>query len=371
VNDAELLAFHARLVAAKSVSKDEGPAADAAEDLLRARGVAPIRLDRNVAAVHGPEGAPTLHLCSHLDTVPPSPAWTRDPWTPAVVDGRVYGLGSNDAKASVAAMTAAFLRLRGSGLPLRLVLVLTAEEETGGKGAEALLPELARRGLAPDAALIGEPTSLDLAVAQKGLMVCELRATGRAVHAAHARALGAPNAIRLLARDLVALEDVDLGPDDADLGPTTMEPTVLTGGSARNLNPAEATCILDVRVNPAPGPEEIAARLRARVRHGELKVLSQRLRPQATPVDAAIVDACRTARPAARAFGSRGVSDWCFYGGVPAVKVGPGATERSHTPDEWVGVDEILAGAAFYEAAARAFAAKAAAPRGAAAGEGR
>jgi acetylornithine deacetylase len=162
--------------------------------------------------------------------------------------------------------------------------------------------------------------------------------------------------VRLLARDLVALEDADLGPDDAELGPTTMEPTVLTGSPARNQVPGEASCILDVRVNPSPSPEEIAGRLRARVRHGALNVLSSRLRPQATPLDEAIVRACRAARPSAKTFGSRGVSDWCFYGRTPAVKVGPGVTERSHTADEWVGVEEVTAGAAFYAAAVRAFA---------------
>ncbi len=357
MNDVELLLLHARLVATNSVSRDEGRAADLVAGTLKEHGIVPIRVGHNVAASHGPEDAPVLHLCSHLDTVPASAAWTRDPWTPSVESGRVYGLGSNDAKASVAGMISAFLALSAAGLPLRLVLALTAEEEVGGKGAETLLPELKRRGLAADAALIGEPTSLDLAVAQKGLMVCEIKTEGKSVHAAHARALGTPNPVRLLARDLVAIEAVDLGADDPDLGPVTLEPTVLSGSAARNLVPAEASCILDVRVNPTPPPEEIADRLRALVRHGVLNVLSSRLRPQSTPTDAAVVRACLAARPGARTFGSRGVSDWCFYGGVPAVKVGPGATERSHTADEWIGIEEITAGAAFYAAAARAFAA--------------
>jgi acetylornithine deacetylase len=315
-----------------------------------------LRFGNNVAAAAGPANAPTLHLCSHLDTVPPTSAWTRAPWTPVVENGRVYGLGSNDAKASVAAMIAAFLRLRAARVPLRVVLALTAEEEVGGKGAEALLPELARRGLAPDAALIGEPTGLDLAVAQKGLMVCELRTQGRPVHAAHARALGVRNPLLDLAQDLVRVAAVDLGPESTDLGPVTVEPTMISGGTARNLIPAEASCILDVRVNPSPAPEDVADRLRAAVRHGELRVLSSRLRPQATPLDAAIVRAGPRAKSGARTFASRGVSDWCFYGGVPAVKVGPGATERSHTPDEWIDEADLPAAAAFYVGAATAFA---------------
>jgi acetylornithine deacetylase len=357
VNDEDLLRLHRALVATPSVSRDEAAIAALVASTLEASGFRPLRIGNNVAAVHGPDGAPVLHLCSHLDTVPSTTAWTRAPWTPAVEDGRVYGLGSNDAKASVAAMIAAFVRLAARGAPIRTVLALTAEEEVGGKGVEELLPELRRVGLTPDAALIGEPTSLDLAVAQKGLMVCELKATGRSVHAAHARALGARNPIIDLAHDLVHASAADLGAASPDLGPTTVEPTMLSGGIARNLVPAEASCILDVRVNPSPSPEEVAEKLRASVRRAEFRVLSARLRPKATPVDAAIVRACLRARPEAKTFGSRGASDWCFYGDTPAVKVGPGATERSHTPDEWIDVREIPLAASFYVEAALAWSA--------------
>jgi acetylornithine deacetylase len=298
-----------------------------------------------------------LAFNSHIDTVPPAAGWTMKPWEPTVIDGRVFGLGSNDAKASVAAMTAAFLRLRAGGGPrgCRVALTLVVQEETGGDGAEILVPELARQGLGPDAAVIGEPTGLDVAVAQKGLLMLELRTKGQACHAAHGRALGAKNAVRELARDLVALEGVDLGPDDPELGPLTMEPTLAAGGTARNVVPAEASCALDVRINPGPDPDELLGRLRAAV-GGEVVVRSDRLKPCRTDPSHPLVPAALAARPGAVAFGSRGLSDWVYFRDCPSIKVGPGRTERSHTPDEFVLESEILEGAAFYEALVREWA---------------
>lgn len=350
-DDSALFALHAELVAIPSVSREEGPIADFVVARLAREGVAAERVGHNVFALHGPAGAPILAFNTHLDTVPASPAWTRPPHEPQTEHGRVYGLGSNDAKASAAAMTAAFLRLRARSepLPVRILLALSAQEELGGRGSEVLVPELVARGLRPAAAVIGEPTGLDIAVAQKGLLVCELTAEGTACHAAHGRALGARNAIRELARDLLALEDLDLGSDEW-LGPVTIEPTMLNAGTARNMVPGEATCLLDVRTNPAPNQRETAERLAAAVR-GRLHVVSERLRPCAIDAAHPLVRAARRARPGATTFGSRGLSDLVFFhaAGVPAIKVGPGRTERSHTPDEFVDAGEILDGAAFYE----------------------
>lgn len=349
MNDRELLAFHQEIVATPSVSRDEGRLTTRIQAFLRDRGVSVVRYGDNLYALTGDAG-PLLAFNSHMDTVPPAEGWTRKPWEPCVVEGRVYGLGSNDAKASVAAMTAAFLRLHAGGgaQGFRVLLTLVVQEETGGAGAEILVPELARRGLAPDVAVIGEPTGLDVAVAQKGLLMLELRSVGQACHAAHGRALGARNAVRELARDLVALESVSLGPDDPVLGPVTLEPTLLTGGTARNVVPAAASCALDVRINPGPDGEVLLGRLRDAVQ-GEIAVRSDRLKPCRTDAAHPLARAALAARPGAVAFGSRGLSDWVYFRDCPAVKVGPGRTERSHTPDEFVLESEILEGAAFFE----------------------
>ena len=290
-----------------------------------------------------------LLLDTHLDTVPPAPGWTRDPWkvTPEGEERRIHGLGSNDAKAAVAGMVAAFLAFKDVDLPFTLALALVEGEETKGTGTQAVLEELARRGLPLEAAVIGEPTGLDLAVAQKGLMVLELSARGTACHAAHAAALGAVNAARLLARDLVALESVDFGAPHAQLGPITLEPTQVKAGTARNVVPAEATAILDVRTTPSLPREEIVRRIREAVA-GEVRVLSDRLLPKETPVEIPLIEAARRARPGARLYGSATLSDMALLSGPPAVKCGPGKSERSHTPDEFVLEGEVLDGARFY-----------------------
>lgn len=157
-----------------------------------------------------------------------------------------------------------------------------------------------------------------------------------------------PNAIIELAHDLVALAGVDLGPAHPKLGPVTVEPTIVTGGTARNMVPAAASCILDVRINPEPGPDAIVARLQAAV-SGEVRVLSNRLRPYEISEGHPLVKAALDARPGARTFASRGLSDLVFFSGIPGIKVGPGSSERSHTPDEYVLESEVLEGAAFYE----------------------
>lgn len=340
----EILALHRAIVGIPSVSGTEADLAGFLEERLRQRGAAPIRVGQSVLALRG-EG-PLLLLDTHLDTVPPAPGWTRDPWQVEVVDGRVTGLGANDAKASVAAMVAAFLAFQEVDLPFTLALALVEGEETRGTGTEAILKELAERGLEIEAAVVGEPTGLDVAVAQKGLMVLELAARGEACHAAHAAALGATNAARLLARDLVALEGIDFGPAHPHLGPITLEPTQVKAGTARNVVPAEATAILDVRSTPALPRSEIVRRIRERVQ-GEVRVLSDRLLPAETPASAAVVEAARRSLPGVRLYGSSTMSDMAFLG-AGAIKCGPGRSERSHTPDEFVLEEEVLDGARFY-----------------------
>lgn len=357
LTDDEILALHRALLTIPSVSGDEKPIADFLEGWLAARGIGCERLGESLLVTCGPPPgeAPLLLFDTHLDTVPPGAGWTRAPFAPTVENGRVYGLGSNDAKAAVAAMLAAFLAVRARPSAVTLALALVEGEETRGKGTENVLAALAARGTSIDAAVVGEPTSLDLAVAQKGLLVLELVARGTACHAAHADALGAVNPILTLAGDLARLPLADLGPAHPQLGRTTLQPTVLRAGEARNSVPGEASAILDLRTAPGLARGELAARLGALL-ESEVVVRSERLLPKATPEDAAIVRAARAARPAARLYGSPTLSDWALLGEVPAVKAGPGASARSHTADEWVDEQEILAGARFYAALAHAFA---------------
>ncbi|HVR09217.1 MAG TPA: M20/M25/M40 family metallo-hydrolase [Thermoanaerobaculia bacterium] len=354
----EVLALHEAITAIRSVSGEEAELADFLEQWWLRRGVVPLRLGNSLLLLSsGPPGAaarpaaaaglPLLLLDTHLDTVPPVAGWSRDPWDSRPEGGKVYGLGANDAKAAVAGMVAAFAAFAEVELPFTLALALVEGEETRGTGTMAVLEELARQGRRPAAAVIGEPTGLDLAIAQKGLLVLELVARGDACHAAHARALGAANAARRLARDLVALEDVDLGPPHARLGAVTIEPTQLRAGTARNVVPDEAVALLDVRTTPALPAAAVVERIRQAV-GGEVRVVSDRLAPRETAAGAAVVEAARRVRPEARLYGSATLSDMVFMADVPAVKCGPGDSQRSHTADEFVWQGEVLAGARFY-----------------------
>ncbi|MCB9832688.1 MAG: M20/M25/M40 family metallo-hydrolase [Planctomycetes bacterium] len=342
---AAILELHRQLVAIPSVSKNEAEIVAFAANRLERPGIEVRVLGRNLIARRG--RGPTFLLNSHLDTVPPAADWTRPPHEVEVIDGRVYGLGANDAKASVAAMIAAFLAADVDSLGLELVLMLVCDEETGGAGTEYVLPQLVAEGLRPVGAVVGEPTGLDVAASQKGMMVVELIARGESAHSANARALGLDNAIWALARDLVALEGLDLGPEDEGLGRTTMEPTVLSGGQARNRTPAEVRCLLDLRTVPSTPHAELIARLAGAVR-GELLPTSLRLEPRACPEDALVLAAARAARPEARVYGSPTMSDLVFMKDWPAIKCGPGRSERSHRADEFVLESEILEGVLFY-----------------------
>jgi acetylornithine deacetylase len=349
----EILQLHQEIISIPSLSGSEARLADWLQAWLGQRGVAAERHGQSLLATCG--AGPIVLLDTHLDTVPPAPGWTRDPFRPSAEDGRVYGLGSNDAKASVAAMLAAFLAARERDLPFTLALALVEAEETKGTGTQSILAALGKRAEPLAAALIGEPTHLDVAVAQKGLLVLELVARGEACHAAHAAELGARNAALELARDLVSLSTLELGAAHPRLGAPTLQPTVVRAGTARNVIPAEASAVLDVRTVPG-AHRELVERVQRAVR-GELRVLSERLEPRETSPDEAVVRAALQARPAAQLYGSATMSDLVFLHGLPAVKCGPGRSERSHTPDEFVLEEEVLEGAAFYADFVAAFAA--------------
>jgi len=355
LTDTDIFALHQLLVETPSLSHEEEALADRVASYLSKHGAQVERMGVNVFARAG--AGPRLLLTSHLDTVPPAPGWTRPPHTLTREGSRLFGLGSNDAKASVAAMMAAFLDVLAHGGPVECGLLLVAEEETGGKGTELAWPALQERGWIPEGIVVGEPTSLDIAVAQKGMLILELSAEGDACHSANAAALGARNALRSLARDLVALENVDLGSEDPLLGRTTLEPTMASAGQRRNMVPAHAQAWLDLRTTPTLSPAELTRRVRDLVRGG-VRVHSERLLPCACDQSAAIVRAAQSARPHARQYGSRTMSDMVYFRGSNVIKCGPGDSARSHTADEFVEAAELLEGVRFYRALVQSFSAE-------------
>ncbi len=360
------VALTARLVERKSLSGEEDAAADVIAEALAAAGFTPRRVERNVIAERGRPGAPALLFNSHLDTVPAGPGWTRDPWSATIEDGKLYGLGANDAKSCVAAMLAAFVAApdpaaRGG----RLVFAATAEEEGPAPGAAPGASrglEVVLRHLGPLAGgVIGEPTGLAICPGQRGRMVLRLVAEGRAGHAS--RPHEGVNAIEIAAADVVRVKEfADSMADrsrDALLGAATIQATLVEGGTKSNVIPARCAVTLDVRTTPrfdnGSAPREIQAIVRSR-----LEVVQGRFRPLVAPEGAAVLRAARKALPDApiRAFG--GVSDLFHLAGAPSgpapgIILGPGQSAQSHQADEFVSVEAVRAAAAAYARIAAEF----------------
>ncbi len=335
------------LVAIPSVSGDEEPVAVLVEETVRRWGLDVVRDDTSVRIEvrgHGP--GPTLALVSHLDVVPPGAGWSRDPFTPFVDRGRLYGRGSGDAKASVAAMlfAARDVHERGGVAAGRLVVVLGYGEETKDTTMERAVERVGE----VDAAVVGEPTSLDIAVAQRGLMMVDLLAHGDQRHAGYAADDGEfSNSALVLARDLLRLDGLFGERAHPVLGRTSVTPTMLEAGVSRNVTPPVARAVLDIRSTPDWSHEEIAERLQGAL-DSSVVVTSRRLVPCETPAGSRLLTAARRVRPEAHTFGSPTCSDWVFLRHADAIKCGPGTSRRSHTPDECVELSEVTAARSFY-----------------------
>jgi acetylornithine deacetylase len=343
-----------QLVAIPSVSGEEATLAAFVEETAQGWGLDVVRDDTSVRVeVRARSPGATLALVSHLDVVPPGAGWTRDPFTPTVEGDRLYGRGSGDAKASVAAMlTAAHDVARGPALERgRLLVVLGYGEETKHT---TMAGAVARAG-AIDAAIVGEPTNLQFATAQRGLMMVDLIARGDQRHAGYAASDGQfVNAALVLARDLLRLEGLFDERSHPVLGRTTATPTMLDAGVGRNVTPPDATAILDLRSTPDWTHEEIAELLRASL-DSEVVVTSKRLVPCETPSGSRLLAAAARVRPDSTRFGSPTCSDWVFLRHVDTIKAGPGTSRRSHTPDEFVDLPEVSAARQFYAAVAREY----------------
>ena len=342
----EVLAIHRQMVKTPSVSGSECELADWAEGYLRDLGAEVWRVGHSVVARAG--SGPRLMLDTHLDTVPAAPGWTHEPWGARVLDGAVFGLGSNDAKASGAAMIGAFASVVHSGGPCEVVLALVEQEETTNKGTLSVLSWLQDElDWIPEGAVVGEPTELQIGVAQKGLLILELVAKGTVCHSARADELGATNAIFELADDLVRLRTLSLGPPDLFLGNTTLQVTVAHAGDVHNQLPSEAVATLDIRTVPGLNHDDLVSHIQGQVK-SEVRVRSNRLKPYACKVEQRIVRAAIATSARSKPFGSATMSDQVHFRVTPCIKCGPGVSARSHTVDEFVLEAEIVDGFEFY-----------------------
>ena len=333
------------LVAIPSVSGAEEQVARFLEEAARRMTLPVVRDDASVTlTIESGRPGRTLAFLSHLDVVPPGEGWTRDPFTPAIEGTRLYGRGSGDAKASVAAMTLAAADLAGRLRTGRLLVIFGYAEETK---ATTMATAVARAG-SIDAAIVGEPTNLAAAVAQRGLMMADLVARGEQLHAGYAAGDGAfRNAIVALAGDLARLAGIVAERVHPVLGVTTVTPTMLQAGVSRNVTPPTAKAVLDIRSTPAWPHAELAAALKERLAC-DVVITSDRLVPCETPADSALLAAAGRVRADLETFGSPTCSDWVFVRHCDALKCGPGTSRRSHTADEYVDLPEVSAARAFY-----------------------
>lgn len=332
-------ALLSRLIATPSFSRQEADTATIIYDYLAAQGADPRRQGNNVWAVSDDfdPSRPTLMLNSHHDTVKPASSYTRDPFSPVIEDGKLYGLGSNDAGASAVSLISTFLSLRGSGLPFNLLLAITAEEEVGGEnGMRAFLPMLADEGIRIDCAIVGEPTGMQPAIAERGLVVLDCITPGVTGHAARGEGV---NAIYRAMEDIELLRTYVFPSVSPVLGPVSLNITQINAGWQHNAIPDECKWVVDIRTTDAQTNEETVDLLRSRVRWSTLTPRSTRVRASVISLDHPLV---RTAVSLGlQPFVSPTTSDMSLMYDFPSLKIGPGQSSRSHSADEYVCLSEI------------------------------
>jgi acetylornithine deacetylase len=325
------------LIAIPSPSGSEENTADMLVHVLEAYGVNPQRKMHNIWArnKHYDPSKPTLLLNSHHDTVKPVPGWIRNPFSATVENEVLYGLGSNDAGASLVCLLATFLYFfKREDLPWNLIFAASAEEEISGpNGISCLLPELEPI----DCAIVGEPTRMQVATAEKGLLVLDCTVRGRSGHAARSEGV---NAIYEALPDLDWFRSFRFPKISPLLGPVLMQVNIIEAGSQHNVVPAECRFTVDVRSTDSYTPEELLEIIRSHV-SAEVKPRSTRLRPSAIAQNHPLVQACL--RCGMKPFGSPTLSDQALMA-FPSVKIGPGDSARSHTADEFILQSEIEAG---------------------------
>jgi acetylornithine deacetylase len=337
---AEAIALLKQLISIPSFSKEEGETAEAIANFLIKKGVAPQRQGNNVWAYLTPFEAnrPTIWLNSHHDTVKPNTGYTKDPFLAEEQDGKIFGLGSNDAGGPLVALIATFCHFLGKDLPFNLLLVASAEEEiSGSQGISSLLSIIPPA----DLVIVGEPTQMRLAVAEKGLLVLDATIKGKAGHAAREEGV---NAIYLALNDLEKVKAYKFTKVSPLLGPTKVSCTVIHAGEQHNMVPELCRYVLDVRVNELYSHEEVLYELNAKL-SAELIPRSMRLRSSSLPEGHLLHEVGKSL--GLETFGSPTLSDQALIP-YPSAKIGPGDSARSHTADEFIFTQEVKDGITTY-----------------------
>ncbi len=322
-----------QLISTPSISRQEKAASDILADFIGKCGLPVTRIGNNILVQETIDTQkPTLLLNAHIDTVKPVATWTRDPFVPTLEGDRLYGLGSNDCGGGLVSLLAAYRMLRGQDLQYNVVFLASCEEEVSGQnGFSMALPHLPTI----DVAIVGEPTGMQPAIAEKGLMVIDGVAHGKSGHAARNEGV---NAIYEALDDLVWLRDYRFKKSSPLLGDTKMSVTVLNSGTQHNVVPDECRFVIDVRTNEFYQNEYLFAFLQKHMKKCQLTARSFRLSSSHIDSNHPLVQRCIAM--GMTPFGSPTLSDQALMP-FPSFKLGPGDSARSHSADEYICISEI------------------------------
>ena len=329
-----------KLISIPSISREEEAACTCLENWLMDNGFSGVhRVGNNLwMESEAPSGKPTILLNAHIDTVKPASGYSRDPFLPSIEDGKLFGLGSNDDGGSLIALLEAYSYLSSKPQPYRLVFSASAEEEVCGRnGFDLLLQDLGK----VDFGVIGEPTGMDMAVAEKGLMVLDCTSHGKSGHAAREEGV---NAIYGALADIDWFRSYRFPRVSEFLGPVKMSVTMISAGTQHNVVPDRCCFVVDVRPNGMYSNPELLELIKASV-SCEVKERSTRIGSSHLPLEHPIV--VRGLSLGLKPFGSPTTSNQALCP-FPTLKIGPGDSARSHGPDEFITLDEISYGVKTY-----------------------
>ena len=331
-----------KLIATPSFSGEEDKTAGIIENFLKENGVKVNRTGNNVWAKNRffDDNKPSILLNSHHDTVKPNKAYTIDPFKPFIKDGKLYGLGSNDAGGSVVSLLSTFVHFYNEkDLKYNIIIAITAEEESSGpNGLNSLikiLPEI-------DFAIVGEPTGMDLAIAEKGLLVLDVVAKGVSGHAAHENTV---NPIYIAMEDINWIKNYKFPKVSETLGNVKMSVTQINAGTQHNVVPAECHFVVDIRVTDKYTNKEILDFVKSNLKN-EVKERSLRLNSSSIDKNHPIVRA--GIKLGRKTYGSPTLSDQSVLN-CQSLKMGPGESPRSHQADEFIYLSEIEDGIKIYK----------------------
>lgn len=321
------------LIGIPSISREEEAVANFLQNYIEESGIMTGRSGNNIWCI-SPNfdlNKPTILLNSHIDTVKPVNGWRKHPFTAKTEDGKIYGLGSNDAGASVVSLFQAYRYLSATEQAYNLIFLASCEEEVSGKnGIESVLQQLPPITLG----IVGEPTEMHPAIAEKGLMVLDVQAHGKAGHAARNEG---DNAIYKVLQDVQWFRDFQFEKTSSMLGPVKMSVTQINAGTQHNVIPDLCTFVVDIRSNECYSNEELYQEICSHVQ-SEVKARSFRLNSSHISADHPVVR--RAVSMGRTPFGSPTLSDQALMK-FPSLKMGPGNSSRSHTADEFILISEI------------------------------